>query len=116
MFSIAFNYAGVGQQFSFIYAYVNVKNNKSKLLNFLHWLVKWHVPQPFRILAEKPPNPDDNPELYDPYWLADDPGSNNTGFYELQGVLTHQGRSSSSGHYVAWIKRKGKSSFLLQGV
>ena len=36
-----------------------------------------------------------------------DTGSNNSGYYELQAVLTHQGRSSSSGHYVAWVKRRG---------
>ncbi|KAI4879829.1 hypothetical protein NFI96_002175 [Prochilodus magdalenae] len=35
-----------------------------------------------------------------------DLGSNNSGYYDLQAVLTHQGRSSSSGHYVAWVKRK----------
>uniref|UniRef100_A0A668A9H2 Ubiquitin carboxyl-terminal hydrolase n=1 Tax=Myripristis murdjan TaxID=586833 RepID=A0A668A9H2_9TELE len=28
------------------------------------------------------------------------------GYYDLQAVLTHQGRSSSSGHYVGWVKRK----------
>uniref|UniRef100_A0A3Q4BAR0 Ubiquitin carboxyl-terminal hydrolase n=1 Tax=Mola mola TaxID=94237 RepID=A0A3Q4BAR0_MOLML len=33
-------------------------------------------------------------------------GSNNSGYYDLQAVLTHQGRSSSSGHYVGWVKRK----------
>ena len=33
-------------------------------------------------------------------------GSNNSGYYQLQAVLTHQGRSSSSGHYVGWVKRK----------
>lgn len=31
-------------------------------------------------------------------------GSNNSGFYQLEAVLTHQGRSSSSGHYVAWVR------------
>ena len=36
-----------------------------------------------------------------------DIGSNNSGYYELAAVLTHQGRSSSSGHYLAWIRRKG---------
>lgn len=41
-----------------------------------------------------------------PYSFADDKGSNNSGYYELQAVLTHKGRSSSSGHYVAWVKRK----------
>uniref|UniRef100_A0A0K8TL35 Ubiquitin carboxyl-terminal hydrolase n=1 Tax=Tabanus bromius TaxID=304241 RepID=A0A0K8TL35_TABBR len=47
-------------------------------------------------------------ELYrEPYWFADDVGSNNSGYYSLQGVLTHKGRSSSSGHYVAWVRQKG---------
>lgn len=36
-------------------------------------------------------------------WPAD-AGSNNSGYYQLQAVLTHQGRSSSSGHYVGWVK------------
>jgi len=40
------------------------------------------------------------------YTFADDPGSNNSGFYELKAVLTHKGRSSASGHYVAWIRRE----------
>ncbi|EDS41101.1 conserved hypothetical protein [Culex quinquefasciatus] len=34
-------------------------------------------------------------------------GSNNSGYYTLQAVLTHQGRSSSSGHYVGWVRQKG---------
>ncbi len=41
------------------------------------------------------------------YWFSDDMGSNNSGYYELQAVLTHKGRSSNSGHYVAWVKHKG---------
>ncbi|XP_054743872.1 ubiquitin carboxyl-terminal hydrolase 14 [Anastrepha obliqua] len=41
------------------------------------------------------------------YWFEDDPGSNNSGYYTLQAVLTHKGRSSSSGHYVAWVKHSG---------
>ncbi|VDP13280.1 unnamed protein product [Soboliphyme baturini] len=36
---------------------------------------------------------------------ADDIGSNDSGLYELQAVLTHKGRSSNSGHYVAWIRQ-----------
>lgn len=35
-----------------------------------------------------------------------DLGSNNSGYYTLQAVLTHRGRSSSSGHYVAWVRQK----------
>jgi len=40
------------------------------------------------------------------YSFDGDVGSNNSGFYELQAVLTHKGRSSSSGHYVGWIRKK----------
>ncbi|GBP35589.1 Ubiquitin carboxyl-terminal hydrolase 14 [Eumeta japonica] len=40
-----------------------------------------------------------------PYWFENDIGSNNSGYYRLQAVLTHRGRSSSSGHYVAWVAR-----------
>lgn len=32
-------------------------------------------------------------------------GSNNSGYYTLYAVLTHQGRSSSSGHYVGWVRQ-----------
>ncbi|XP_023241680.1 ubiquitin carboxyl-terminal hydrolase 14-like [Centruroides sculpturatus] len=41
------------------------------------------------------------------YSFPDDPGSNNSGYYELIAVLTHRGRSSTSGHYVAWIRHRG---------
>uniref|UniRef100_A0A8W7PJJ1 Ubiquitin carboxyl-terminal hydrolase n=1 Tax=Anopheles coluzzii TaxID=1518534 RepID=A0A8W7PJJ1_ANOCL len=41
-----------------------------------------------------------------PYCFEDDLGSNNSGYYTLQAVLTHQGRSSSSGHYVGWVRHK----------
>ena len=34
------------------------------------------------------------------WWFDDDKGSNNSGYYSLQAVLTHKGRSSNSGHYV----------------
>ncbi|KAK4474375.1 hypothetical protein MN116_001536 [Schistosoma mekongi] len=53
------------------------------------------------------PDPFQNPDMYEPYYFSDDPGSNNSGYYELQGVLSHQGRTSTSGHYVAWVKRQG---------
>uniref|UniRef100_A0A4W4FF76 ubiquitinyl hydrolase 1 n=1 Tax=Electrophorus electricus TaxID=8005 RepID=A0A4W4FF76_ELEEL len=43
---------------------------------------------------------------FEPFSFPDDLGSCNSGYYELQAVLTHQGRSSSSGHYVAWVRRK----------
>ncbi|XP_055712894.1 ubiquitin carboxyl-terminal hydrolase 14 [Phlebotomus papatasi] len=40
-----------------------------------------------------------------PFSFDDDIGSNNSGYYTLKAVLTHQGRSSSSGHYVAWVRQ-----------
>merc|ERR1712150_408204 len=46
------------------------------------------------------------PDLLEPSSFEDDIGSNNSGYYELQAVLTHKGRSSNSGHYVAWVRRK----------
>lgn len=39
-----------------------------------------------------------------PFSFEDDVGSNNSGYYTLRAVLTHQGRSSSSGHYVGWVR------------
>lgn len=48
----------------------------------------------------------DDMEEMKKYTFDDDPGSNNSGFYELRAVLTHKGRSSASGHYVAWIKKE----------
>ncbi|XP_028132295.1 ubiquitin carboxyl-terminal hydrolase 14 [Diabrotica virgifera virgifera] len=44
---------------------------------------------------------------YAPYSFEDDLGSNNSGYYTLQAVLTHRGRSSSSGHYVGWVRQSG---------
>jgi len=52
------------------------------------------------------PSTDSNMET-DPFEFADDPNSNNSGYYELTAVLTHKGRSSSSGHYVGWVRHKG---------
>lgn len=42
----------------------------------------------------------------EPFSFPNDIGSNNSGYYTLQAVLTHRGRSSSSGHYVAWIRQE----------
>jgi len=47
----------------------------------------------------------------EPFSFPDDPGSNNSGYYELQAVLTHRGRSSSSGHYVAWVRGDSPDSW-----
>uniref|UniRef100_A0A914H6N1 Ubiquitin carboxyl-terminal hydrolase n=1 Tax=Globodera rostochiensis TaxID=31243 RepID=A0A914H6N1_GLORO len=48
--------------------------------------------------------PDLTPSGFHPNSFSDDIGSNNSGFYELKCLITHQGRSSSSGHYVAWVR------------
>ncbi|XP_078040794.1 ubiquitin specific protease 14 [Augochlora pura] len=45
------------------------------------------------------------------FWFPNDLGSNNSGIYVLQAVLTHGGRSSSSGHYIAWIRQSADSWF-----
>ncbi|KAF2721218.1 ubiquitin carboxyl-terminal hydrolase 14 [Polychaeton citri CBS 116435] len=43
-----------------------------------------------------------NPEL------AKDTAANQTGLYELRGVITHQGSSADSGHYTAYVKKSAK--------
>lgn len=48
-----------------------------------------------------------DPQVLEHYIFFSDLGSNNSGYYTLQAVLTHQGRSSSSGHYVGWVRQKG---------
>jgi ubiquitin carboxyl-terminal hydrolase 14 len=45
--------------------------------------------------------------LVDPKLKAD-VGGNQTGLYELRGVITHQGASADSGHYTAFVKKSGK--------
>ncbi|GAO17603.1 hypothetical protein UVI_02050860 [Ustilaginoidea virens] len=42
--------------------------------------------------------------LIDPA-LRDDDGANQSGLYELRGVVTHQGASADSGHYTAYVKK-----------
>lgn len=37
--------------------------------------------------------------------LKQDPIANQTGLYELRGVVTHQGSSADSGHYTAYVKK-----------
>lgn len=40
--------------------------------------------------------------------LSADKGANQTGLYELRGVVTHQGASADSGHYTAYVKKEGR--------
>lgn len=42
--------------------------------------------------------------LIDPVLRKDD-GANQSGLYELRGVVTHQGASADSGHYTAYVKK-----------
>ncbi|KAF2017224.1 cysteine proteinase [Aaosphaeria arxii CBS 175.79] len=42
--------------------------------------------------------------LVDPK-LSSDIGANQTGLYELRGVITHQGASADSGHYTSFVKK-----------
>jgi len=65
------------------------------------------VKGPSREAALKKAHEDDENKDMEQYWFEEDLGSNNSGYYELQAVLTHKGRSSNSGHYVAWVKYKG---------
>eukprot|EP01096_Ripella_sp_DP13-Kostka_P017524 TRINITY_DN898_c1_g1_i1.p1 TRINITY_DN898_c1_g1~~TRINITY_DN898_c1_g1_i1.p1 ORF type:complete len:515 (+),score=294.94 TRINITY_DN898_c1_g1_i1:64-1545(+) len=37
---------------------------------------------------------------------------NNTGYYELVGIITHKGRMADSGHYVAWVHDHGDNWIL----
>ncbi|KAJ4297810.1 deubiquitinating enzyme [Kalmusia sp. IMI 367209] len=39
--------------------------------------------------------------------LSSDDGANQTGLYELRGVITHQGASADSGHYTSFVKKQG---------
>uniref|UniRef100_A0A914MQP3 Ubiquitin carboxyl-terminal hydrolase n=2 Tax=Meloidogyne TaxID=189290 RepID=A0A914MQP3_MELIC len=57
-------------------------------------------------LAEDPEakKPCLTPKGFYPNTFSDDIGSNNSGFYELKALITHKGRASNSGHYVAWIR------------
>jgi ubiquitin carboxyl-terminal hydrolase 14 len=39
---------------------------------------------------------------------AHDASVNRTGLYELRGIITHQGISADSGHYTAFVKKRGR--------
>lgn len=51
-------------------------------------------------------------ELYDllKQDASADAGTNQSGLYELRGVITHQGASADSGHYTAYVKKQNRSS------
>ncbi|KAJ5622575.1 Ubiquitin carboxyl-terminal hydrolase 7 [Penicillium herquei] len=39
-----------------------------------------------------------------------DSGTNQSGLYELRGVITHQGASADSGHYTAYVKKQARKA------
>ncbi|KAJ5263242.1 Peptidase C19 ubiquitin carboxyl-terminal hydrolase 2 [Penicillium angulare] len=39
-----------------------------------------------------------------------DGGTNQSGLYELRGVITHQGASADSGHYTAYVKKQARKA------
>jgi ubiquitin carboxyl-terminal hydrolase 14 len=52
-------------------------------------------------------------ENFESFSFDDDLGSNNSGLFELVAVLTHKGRASNSGHYVAWTKSGKNGNWLM---
>jgi len=46
-------------------------------------------------------------KLVDSLGVPDD-SINRTGLYELRGIITHQGISADSGHYTAFVKKRGR--------
>jgi ubiquitin carboxyl-terminal hydrolase 14 len=42
--------------------------------------------------------------------LAADEAANQTGLFELRGVITHQGSSADSGHYTSYVKKTGRKN------
>ncbi|XP_063972812.1 ubiquitin carboxyl-terminal hydrolase 14 isoform X2 [Diachasmimorpha longicaudata] len=65
--------------------------------------------QRMRDKKEKGQNEPEENMKTESFCFPEDLGSNNSGYYRLQAVLTHRGRSSNSGHYVAWVRQKGNS-------
>lgn len=54
-------------------------------------------------------------ELYDLLkQKGPDNGTNQSGLYELRGVITHQGASADSGHYTAYVKQQERKSDVAQ--
>ena len=37
---------------------------------------------------------------------------NKTGRYELCGIISHEGRTAEGGHYIAWVKKNGKTWYV----
>ncbi|KAF6213831.1 hypothetical protein GE061_011553 [Apolygus lucorum] len=53
-----------------------------------------------------PGQPEEKRKLDLPFTFEDDPGAHNSGYYSLKAILTHKGRYSDSGHYVAWVQQE----------
>jgi len=88
-----------------------LRPRRTQFKEYEDWLVENNVkadkkvPKPELNMDERVANEIEESE---DWWFEDDVGSNNSGYYVLQAVLTHKGRSSNSGHYVGWVKQKGE--------
>ncbi|BES92446.1 ubiquitin carboxyl-terminal hydrolase [Nesidiocoris tenuis] len=56
-----------------------------------------------------PGQPEEKRRLELPFSFEDDLGASNSGYYSLKAILTHKGRYSDSGHYVAWVQQEDGS-------
>jgi len=81
---------------------------RTKFKEYEDWLVEHAAKdkgKPEAIRQEKLSQDLPSDEVED-WSFPEDKGSNNSGYYTLQAVLTHKGRSSNSGHYVGWVRQK----------
>jgi len=84
---------------------------RTKFKDYEDWLVENSAKgkgKPEAIAKEKAAQDLDSDKC-EPWSFPEDLGSNNSGYYRLQAVLTHKGRSSNSGHYVGWVRQKGET-------
>jgi len=88
-----------------------IKPVRTQFKDYEDWLVDQNVKVKGknRTEAEKAEREAQDSAEHENWWMGDDVGSNNSGYYVLQAVLTHKGRSSSSGHYVGWVRQKGET-------
>jgi len=88
-----------------------LKPTRSQFKAYEDWLVEQSVTVKGknRTAAEKAEREAQDNAEHEDWWFPDDVGSSNSGYYVLQAVLTHKGRSSNSGHYVGWVRQKGET-------
>lgn len=84
---------------------------RTKFKEYEDWLVesshKVHGKGKSEAIQEEKLSQDLPDDEVEEWWFPGDRGSNSSGYYRLQAVLTHKGRTSNSGHYVGWVRQKG---------